>query len=135
MDGYDPKRMKSMKQQQGHRRLFVDLPVYIRYGKRPFHGGRVSEFAEDGLTIEIRALRLRLPVGTPVELELSALGESWRVSAIVTDDDPDSIGLMFCETQDALYSGLLEQSRSLRGKPPVRTGRADGAPMGNRFTS
>ena len=116
MDGLDPERIKSMNKQQGHKRLAVDLPVYIRYGKRPFHGGRVSEFAEDGLTIEIRALRL--PVGTPIELELSALGTSWRVPAIVTDEDPSSIGVMFCETQDALFTGLAEQSRAVRAQPP-----------------
>lgn len=102
--------------QQGYKRLSVDLPVYIRYGKRPFHGGRVNSFAQDGLTIEIRALRL--PLGTPVELELSALGTSWRVPAIVTDDDPNSIGLMFREPQVALFTGLAEQSRAARVQPP-----------------
>jgi hypothetical protein len=58
-----------------------------------------------------------LPVGTPIELEFSALGRAWLVPAVVVHGDNAGIGVMFRERQPELYEAL-----SVPMPPPLLPG-------------
>jgi hypothetical protein len=85
----------------------LDLPVYIRYHKRPFLGARARDLSSGGMFLSVQALTL--PIGTPIELELRCLGKRWLLPAIVSFGDNSGIGVMFQEPQPALFHALIEQ--------------------------
>jgi hypothetical protein len=82
----------------------IDLPVYIRYWRRPFLAARAVEMSASGMTLAVQSLTL--PIGTPIELEFSALGRAWLVPAVVVHGDNAGIGVMFRERQPELYEAL-----------------------------
>lgn len=92
----------------------IHLPVYIRYRRRPFLSARARDLSVGGMFLDVQALTL--PTGTMVELELSALGRSWLLPAIVIHGNQSGIGVMFREPQPALFRGLL--SAADRAPPP-----------------
>jgi hypothetical protein len=84
----------------------LDLPVYIRYGRRPFLGASARDLSVGGMHLSVQSLIL--PVGTPVELELSCLGREWLIPAVVVHGDNTGIGVMFREPQTELFRGLMQ---------------------------
>ena len=83
----------------------IDLPVYIRYGRRPFLGAVAQDVSVGGMFLAVQSLIL--PVGTPVELELTSLGRDWLLPAVVIHRDNAGIGVMFREPQPELFQGLM----------------------------
>lgn len=100
----------------------LDLPVYIRYHKRPFLGATARDLSISGMFLSVQALTL--PNGTPIELELRCAGKRWLLPAIVTYGDGSGIGVMFQEAQPALFHELVEQ-RSATLPPPLAGARGD----------
>lgn len=96
----------------------LDLPVYIRYRKRPFLGARGRDLSVGGMYLEVQSLTL--PAGTPIELEFRGLGRNWLLPAVVTHGDGDGIGVSFRDPQPGLFEGLLEQTGS--APPPALAG-------------
>jgi hypothetical protein len=92
----------------------IELPVYIRYHKRPFLGATARNIAIDGMFLSVKALTL--PIGTPIELEFRCLGKRWLLPAIVSHGDNTGIGVMFKEPQSALFDELVQQAETKR--PP-----------------
>jgi PilZ domain len=78
--------------------------VQIRYGRRRLHGAYGRDLTIHGLYLELRAMTL--PEGTPVELEIDALGHPWLVQAVVTHGDRCGIGVRFIEPQPQLVAEL-----------------------------
>lgn len=85
-------------------RHHVGFQVHIRYGRRRLHGGSGSHPSADGLHLELGALTL--PEGTPVDLEIQALGRQWLIPSVVTCRDPDGIAARFVEPQPELAAEL-----------------------------
>jgi hypothetical protein len=83
----------------------IELPVYIRYGRRPFQGACAIELSIAGMFLSVHALTL--PVGTPVELEFSGLGRHWLLPAVVVHGDNSGVGVMFREPQPELFQGMI----------------------------
>ncbi len=100
----------------------INIPVYIRYGRRPFLGASARDLGVDGMFLSVQSLIL--PVGTPIELELSCLGRDWLIPAVVTDGDNAGIGVMFREPQPMLLRGLLHAAEML---PPIIADSSAGA--------
>jgi hypothetical protein len=94
----------------------IELPVYIRYGRRPFLGARARDLSVGGMFLSVQSLTL--PIGTPIELELSCLGQDWRIPAVVVHGDNTGIGVMFREPQAALFQGLVADADM---PPPIST--------------
>jgi hypothetical protein len=92
----------------------LQLPVYIRYGRRPFLGACARDLSVGGMFLSVQSLTL--PAGTPIELELSCLGRDWLIPAIVVHGDNTGIGVMFREPQAELFRGLMQATNTL---PPV----------------
>lgn len=99
----------------------LQLPVYIRYGRRPFLGACARDLSVSGMFLSVQSLTL--PTGTPIELELSCLGRDWLIPAVVVSGDNTGIGVMFREPQAELFRGLMQATDML---PPVMT--SAGAP-------
>jgi hypothetical protein len=95
----------------------IDLPVYIRYGRRPFLGASARDLSERGMFLAVQSLTL--PIGTPVELEFSSLGRRWIFPAVVVHGDNTGIGVMFREPQPELFSGLIAATEM---PPPIAAG-------------
>jgi len=85
-------------------RRVIDLPVFIRYGKRRFRGARACMLSAEG--IELRVQALTLPLGTQVELELNHAGASWRLPAQVSHRASHGVGLSFQDPQPQLLAAL-----------------------------
>ena len=83
----------------------IELPVYIRYGRRPFLGARTRDLSAAGMFLSVQSLTL--PAGTPIELELSCQGRDWLIPAVVVHGDNTGIGVRFREPQPALVQGLI----------------------------
>ncbi|WP_462319914.1 PilZ domain-containing protein [Halochromatium sp.] len=96
----------------------VELPVYIRYHKRPFLTARARSISAGGMFLSVKALTL--PTGTPIELELRASGKRWLLPAIVIHGDNSGIGVMFQTAQPALFQELINDTDALM--PPVING-------------
>lgn len=94
----------------------IDLPVYIRYGRRPFLGATARDLSVGGMFLSVQSLTL--PAGTPIELELSCLGRDWLIPAVVIHGDNSGVGVMFREPQSALFRGLMHATDML---PPITT--------------
>ncbi|MGD9409897.1 PilZ domain-containing protein [Thiohalocapsa sp.] len=97
----------------------IDLPVYIRYGRRPFLGAVARDVSIGGMFLSVQSLTL--PTGTPIELELSSLGRDWLIPAVVMHGDNTGIGVMFREPQAELFRGLM-QAADMRPPIVVTTG-------------
>lgn len=78
--------------------------VQIRYGRRRLHSAYGRDLTIHGLYLELRAMTL--PEGTPVELEIDALGHPWLVQAVVTQGDRCGIAVSFIEPQPQLAAEL-----------------------------
>jgi hypothetical protein len=102
-----------------------ELPVYIRYGRRPFLGSHARDVSAGGMFLSVQSLTL--PVGTPVELELSCLGRGWLIPAVVVRGDNAGICVKFCEPQPELVRGM---SAALDMPPPMSTVLAEAARPG-----
>lgn len=100
----------------------IRLPVYIRYGRRPFLGAHALDLSEGGMYLSVQSLTL--PAGTPIELELSCLGRDWLIAAVVVHGDNTGIGVMFREPQPALFQGLIATAGM---PPPPQTNAGAGA--------
>jgi hypothetical protein len=98
----------------------LDLPVYIRYRKRPFLTAKACNLSAAGMFLSVKALTL--PTGTPIELELRAHGKRWLLPAIVTHGDNSGIGVMFQGQQDDLFQELVNGSET--PMPPLMAGGA-----------
>lgn len=85
-------------------RRVVDLPVFIRYGKRRFRGARACALSADGIELCVQALTL--PPGTQVELELNHGGASWQVPAQVSHRANQGLGLSFRDPQPQLLAAF-----------------------------
>ena len=103
-----------------------ELPVYIRYHKRPFLTATARNVSAGGMFLSVKALTL--PTGTPIELELRCLGKRWLLPAIVIHGDNSGIGVMFESPQSALFKELISDTSaamppSIAGKScdPLRT--------------
>ena len=96
----------------------LDLPVYIRYRKRPFLTAKARNVSASGMCLSVKALTL--PAGTPIELEFRALGKRWLLPAIVTHSDNSSIGVMLQSQQSALFQELINGAND--SMPPVMNG-------------
>lgn len=94
----------------------VELPVYIRYGRRPFLGAHARELSANGMLMSVQSLIL--PVGTPIELEISCHGRGWLVPAVVMHGDNTGIGVVFREPQTELLQALTALADP---PPPVAT--------------
>jgi hypothetical protein len=92
----------------------LQLPVYIRYGRRPFLGACARDLSVGGMFLSVHSLTL--PAGTPIELELACLGRDWLIPAVVVHGDNTGIGVMFREPQTELFRGLMQAADAL---PPV----------------
>lgn len=90
----------------------AELPVYIRYGRRPFLGARARDLSQNGMFLAVQSLIL--PAGTLIELEISGLDRTWIIPAVVVHGDNSGIGVMFREPQTELYNGLVADT----GMPP-----------------
>ncbi|MFP4603092.1 MAG: PilZ domain-containing protein [Halochromatium sp.] len=88
-----------------------ELPVYIRYHKRPFLTATARNVSAGGMFLSVKALTL--PTGTPIELELRCLGKRWLLPAIVIHGDNSGIGVMFKSPQSALFHELIQQADAL----------------------
>ena len=84
----------------------IGFAVQIRYGKRRLHSACGRDLSRDGLYLELRAVTL--PEGTPVELEIDALGRQWLVPAVVTHRDSCGIGVSFLDPQPQLVADLTQ---------------------------
>ncbi|MEA1050859.1 PilZ domain-containing protein [Lamprobacter modestohalophilus] len=93
----------------------LDLPVYIRYHKRPFLTATALSVSSGGMFLSVKALTL--PPGTQIELELRALGKRWLLPAIVIHGDNSGIGVMFQTTQTALFQALIDDTSA--APPPL----------------
>jgi len=82
----------------------IDLPVYIRYGGRPFQGVCAVQVSVGGMVLSVHALTL--PVGTPIELEFVSLGREWLIPAVVEHGDNSGVGVLFREPQPELFQGM-----------------------------
>ncbi len=100
----------------------VGFAVQIRYGKRRLHSAYGRDLSSDGLYLELRAVTL--PEGTPVELEINALGYQWLVPALVTHRDSCGIGVSFLEPQPQLVADLIQADARPRTPPPYTPVRA-----------
>jgi hypothetical protein len=78
--------------------------VHIRYGRRRLHSAYGHDPSSAGLRLELRAVTL--PEGTPVQLEIQALGRRWLVPAVVTCRDRRTIAVRFLEPQPDLAADL-----------------------------
>ena len=96
----------------------VDLPVYIRYGRRRFLAARARDLSSDGMTLAVRSLTL--PAGTPVELELRGGGRTWLLPAVVIRGGNNGIGVSFRDSQLELLRGLTQPAAA--GLPPLAAG-------------
>lgn len=96
----------------------LELPVYIRYHKRPFLTATARSLSAGGMFLSVKALTL--PTGTPIELELRALGKRWLLPAIVSHGDNSGIGVMFQTAQPTLFQGLINETDT--AMPPVLKG-------------
>jgi hypothetical protein len=96
----------------------LDLPVYIRYHKRPFLAAMARNVSAGGMFLSVKALTL--PTGTPIELELRSLGKRWLLPAIVIHGDNSGIGVMFESPQNALFHELISETSA--AMPPVIAG-------------
>lgn len=98
-----------MQQTQHHRSTDeqIALPVYIRYGRRPFLNATARELSVDGMLLSVQALTL--PSGTPVELELRCLGVRWLLQASVSQGGSGGIRVLFDEPQPELLAAALQQ--------------------------
>jgi hypothetical protein len=94
----------------------IDLPVYIRYRRRPFLGASAHDVSVGGMFLSVHALTL--PIGTPIELELTSLGRDWLIPAVVIHGDNTGIGVMFREPQPELFQALIAAAHM---PPPPRT--------------
>lgn len=101
----------------------IELPVYIRYRKRPFLGASARNLSVGGMFLSVHSLML--PVGIPIELELRCLGKRWSLPAIVIHGDNRSIGVMFKDPQPALYRELMQQG--FTGLPVTGAGDSENA--------
>lgn len=93
----------------------IDLGVHILYRKRRFGQARATNLSDQGMFVEVR--NLTMPTGTLVELEFDCLGREWLIPAIVVHHRGAGIGVMFKDTQGALYEGLTQRDPRL---PPHR---------------
>lgn len=98
----------------------LELPVYIRYHKRPFLTATARNMSAGGMFLSVKALTL--PAGTLIELELRALGKRWLLPAIVIHGDSTGIGVMFQTPQTALFQELINDATAVM--PPVVAGDA-----------
>ncbi len=98
----------------------LELPVYIRYHKRPFLTATARSISAGGMFLSVKALTL--PTGTPIELELRALGKRWLLPAIVIHGDNSGIGVMFQSPQTELFQELIHDASA--AMPPVIKGDA-----------
>jgi hypothetical protein len=98
----------------------IDLPVYIRYRRRPFLGASAHDVSVGGMFLSVHSLIL--PVGTPVELEFSSLGRDWLIAAVVIHGDNTGIGVMFREPQPELFQGLMAATDMPLPPPPRSLG-------------
>lgn len=89
----------------------LELPVYIRYHKRPFLTATARNVSTGGLFLSVKALTL--PTGTPIELEFRCLGKRWLLSALVIHGDNSGIGVMFKSPQPELFHELIQQADAL----------------------
>jgi hypothetical protein len=96
----------------------VGFAVQIRYGKRRLPSACGRDLTEHGVHLELRAVTL--PEGTPVELEIDALGRRWLVQAVVTHGDRSGIGVSFLEPQPQLVADLA-QAETLPMSSPLHT--------------
>jgi len=94
----------------------VGFPVQIRYGKRRLHSAYGRDLTVDGLYLQLRAVTL--PEGTPVELEIDAMGRRWLVQAVVIQGDPCGIGVSFVDPQPQLLAGLAKAGDRPLSQPP-----------------
>ncbi|MEA3641123.1 MAG: PilZ domain-containing protein [Lamprobacter sp.] len=103
----------------GERRFYarqgLDLPVYIRYHKRPFRTATARSVSENGMLLSVKSLTL--PAGTAIELELHALGKRWLLPAIVIHGDNSGIAVMFGAPQNDLFNELSHETNT--AMPPV----------------
>ncbi|NEX15451.1 MAG: pilus assembly protein PilZ [Halochromatium sp.] len=93
----------------------LELPVYIRYHKRPFLTATARSVSAGGMFLSVKALTL--PTGTQIELELRTLGKRWLLPAIVIHGDNSGIGVMFQTAQTALFQALTDDANATL--PPV----------------
>lgn len=100
----------------------LELPVYIRYHKRPFLTATARNLSAGGLFLSVKALTL--PTGTPIELECRCLGKRWLLPAIVIHGDNRSIGVMFKSPQTELFHDLIQHTDAL--PQPVTRHAGDG---------
>ncbi len=98
----------------------LELPVYIRYHKRPFLTATARSISAGGMFLSVKALTL--PTGTQIELELRALGKRWLLPAIVIHGDNNGIGVMFQTAQPTLFQELINNNSA--AMPPVLSGDA-----------
>ncbi|WP_295541345.1 PilZ domain-containing protein [uncultured Thiohalocapsa sp.] len=103
-------------------RHHLHVPVYIRYGRRPFLGACARDLSAGGMFLSVQSLTL--PAGTPIELELSCRGRNWIIPAVVTHGDNTGIGVIFREPQVELYHDLM---RAEGMRPPITTTTRSGA--------
>jgi hypothetical protein len=89
----------------------LELPVYIRYHKRPFLTATARNVSAGGMFLSVKALTL--PTGTPIELELRCLGKRWLLPAIVIHGNNSGIGVMFKSPQAELFHDLTQQADAL----------------------
>jgi len=89
----------------------LELPVYIRYHKRPFLTAMARNLSTGGMFLSVKALTL--PTGTPIELELRCLGKRWLLPAIVIHGNNSGIGVMFKSPQTELFHDLIHQADAL----------------------
>jgi hypothetical protein len=103
-------------------RYRAGFQVHIRYGRRRLHSAFGRDPSVDGLYLELRAVTL--PEGTPVDLEIEALGRHWLIPSVVTHRDQDGIGVSFIEPQPGLVAELAQAEPQPMPPPqytPART--------------
>lgn len=96
----------------------VEVPVYIRYRKRPFLGARAVNLSEGGMFLAVKALTL--PIGTAIELEIRSLGRRWLLPAFVIHGNGQGIGVMFRDPQPGLFRALVQDDAAASIPPPAQ---------------
>jgi hypothetical protein len=104
----------------------VDFQVHILYRRRRFSYSKARNLSEQGMYLDIRAVRL--PTGTLVELELHCLGKEWLIPAVVVHHHGGGVGVMFRDPQPELYRGVIEH-RQLQMPPRSRARAGKQSPL------
>lgn len=90
----------SVERRYGHR-IPVNFDINLLYRGRRLPSAKVRNLSAEGVFVKTSGITL--PTGTLVELGFNRWNQEWLIPAIVIHGDKRGVGLMFRESQDALF--------------------------------